>query len=274
MISRFFRIWPTYFFGFCFTILNVFLVTQLLNLPLPFPISAIFPHMIIGLRGLLQTQSIDGIVWTLEIELGFYILMIFISSWIKKSSLKVYLLPVVIFLCILFIFSLSKDNLYIGEKYIKKMISFGPYFIFMFVGVAMNHLYTHQKNKFIYLLLGLVMLCLTFWGFELVNNQPLINSSSYLLSFIIFSGAMYLSHQIQLNSRILMFFSKISYPLYVVHAVIGYIILYFSTTKAQFNNYISISIAFIVSTVVAFMLYKFVEVPTQQFGKKLIGQNG
>ena len=138
----------------------------------------------------------------------------------------------------------------------------------------MNHLYTHQKNKFTYLLLGLVTLCLTFWGFELVNNQPLINSSSYLLSFIIFSGAMFLSHKIQLNSRILMFFSKISYPLYVVHAVLGYIILYFATTKAQFNNYISIVIAFIVATLVAFMLHKFVEVPTQQFGKKLIEQNG
>jgi peptidoglycan/LPS O-acetylase OafA/YrhL len=60
----------------------------------------------------------------------------------------------------------------------------------------------------------------------------------------------------------------------VVHAVLGYIILYFATTKAQFNNYISIVIAFIVATLVAFMLHKFVEVPTQQFGKKLIEQNG
>jgi len=274
IISRFFRIWPTYFVGFCFTVLTVLLTTKYLNLPLPFPISAIWPHMIIGLRGLLQTQSIDGIVWTLEIELGFYILMFFISAWIKTSSFKAYLMPVAIFICILIIFSLLKDNLYFGEKYIKKIISFGPYFIFMFIGVAMNHFYTHQKNHLIYFLLGLGLLFLTFCGFELVNNQSLTNSTSYLFSFLIFLSAMFISKKIQFKSRFLEFLSKISYPLYIVHAVLGYIILYFVTTIAMFNNNISILIAFLVATLVAFMLHKFIEVPTHQFGKKLIEQNG
>jgi NADH:ubiquinone oxidoreductase subunit 4 (subunit M) len=45
--------------------------------------------------------------------------MIFIASWIKKSSLKVYLLPVVIFLCILFLwptFTIEKNIiLYVSQ---------------------------------------------------------------------------------------------------------------------------------------------------------------
>jgi peptidoglycan/LPS O-acetylase OafA/YrhL len=144
----------------------------------------------------------------------------------------------------------------------------------MFVGVAMNHFYTHQKNHLIYFLLGLGLLFLTFCGFELVNNQSLTNSTSYLFSFLIFLSAMFISKKIQFKSRFLEFLSKISYPLYVVHAVLGYIILYFVTTIAQFSNNISILIAFLVATLVAFMLHKFIEVPTHQFGKKIIEQNG
>lgn len=69
LVSRMFRIVPTYFFGFTITLLAIFLCSCYFGRDWPFSYREIFIHYIPGIRDLFWTRGIDGIIWTLERQL-------------------------------------------------------------------------------------------------------------------------------------------------------------------------------------------------------------
>lgn len=78
--KRFFRIWPTYLFGFSITFLMILIYTRWNGSVFPYE----FKDWLIQcslLRDWFWVPSIDGISWTLEIELKFYIFAGFYYFW-------------------------------------------------------------------------------------------------------------------------------------------------------------------------------------------------
>jgi peptidoglycan/LPS O-acetylase OafA/YrhL len=270
VITRFFRLWPTYFVGFLCTLTCIFIATYLADRPLPFPVSAIWPHLILGVRGLMQSQSIDAIVWTLEIEIGFYFLIALSIQSVKKASIATFWVP-----CCLFIFAIIYGVFHrdIAEMriyhYLQKLISFSPFFIFMYIGVALN--YYHRKRltsfKGLFLLMGLMLASITT---NLVTTNNLYEMGpSYLLGLSIFMAFMLIPALTNWSPKVAEFFSMISYPLYVVHAVIGYILLYFLVAVGRCDPLFALFCTFALVVGLALMLHCWVEAPTQAFGKTL-----
>ncbi|WP_038953551.1 acyltransferase family protein, partial [Bradyrhizobium japonicum] len=74
LVARFFRIYPTYWVGLTVSLTVLMFCIHLAG-------DATFPHTVaqlligyaLGSRDILWEKSIDGIVWTLEIELKFYL---------------------------------------------------------------------------------------------------------------------------------------------------------------------------------------------------------
>ncbi|QWD02511.1 acyltransferase [Polynucleobacter paneuropaeus] len=269
-ITRFFRLWPTYFVGFLCTFSCIYIGTYLVDRPLPFPASAIWPHLILGLRGLIQSQSIDAIVWTLEIEIGFYFLIALTIQYVKRSSTAVFFTPLLLLILALFI---GIFRSYIQEiiiyRYLQKLIGFSHFFIFMYIGVALNYYYKKQLNSFtaFLIIIGLLLASLT-TNLATTNNLYEIGPS-YLLGLIIFLAFMMMPALRNWSPRLAEFFSMISYPLYIIHAVIGYILLYFFVAVARVDPIFALLIVFVTVIALAFVIHYLIEVPSQSMGKSL-----
>lgn len=74
ILKRFFRIYPTYIVGFGITVIAIFSWCQYTGFTFPFSIREILLHMTL-FRNFMCSVYIDNGVWTLEINMFFYILM-------------------------------------------------------------------------------------------------------------------------------------------------------------------------------------------------------
>ena len=269
-IARFFRLWPSYFVGFLCTLTCIFIASYSLDRPLPFPVSAIWPHLILGMRGLLQSQSIDAIIWTLEVEFGFYILMALTIKSVSKASLFTFIIPI---LFLIVAISLAIAGHYVQVVwiyyYIQKLIGFSQFFIFMYIGVALNFYYRKRINssQVFMIIAGLLFVALMSNVVTTQNWHEI--GPSYLLGLILFLAFMFTPTLQSWSPKVAQFFSKISYPLYVIHAVIGYILLYFLVVEAQIEPLFALMATFITVITIALFIHYWIEVPSQRLGKSL-----
>ena len=67
LVNRFFRIIPVYFIGFSISLASLGVCAKYFETQLPFTMQEIFIHYIPGVRDILWSRNIDGIIWTLEI---------------------------------------------------------------------------------------------------------------------------------------------------------------------------------------------------------------
>ncbi|EPE98623.1 acyltransferase family protein [Rhizobium grahamii] len=136
LFGRFFRIYPLYAAGFLFTLASIYLTGSYFDNPWPFTPDQILPHFLPGMRELTRsTASIDGIIWTLEIEVKFYLICAFIAPWIRRASRKVFLVPVAI-IAVDRLLSVSVQG-YAGTI----TAAGAPFLAFMFIGVAFHFMY-------------------------------------------------------------------------------------------------------------------------------------
>jgi peptidoglycan/LPS O-acetylase OafA/YrhL len=105
-VNRVLRIMPTYFVGFSVTLLAIFLSGKYFVREWPFGLEEVLIHYIPGLRDLMWSRGIDGIVWTLEIEMKFYLLCAILIGLFRQQSLKVFVAPVM-----LFVFAIGLNNI-------------------------------------------------------------------------------------------------------------------------------------------------------------------
>ena len=145
--NRFLRIFPTYFVGFGVTLLALLLSCYYFDVEWLYTRDEILIHFIPGLRDLFWSKSIDGIVWTIEVELKFYILCAICIVLFKRGSLWVFLLPAIVAALGIYAATIlpqyGQTNAWL---YIKLLTFIYPakFIVFMFIGVA---LYYYHSNK-------------------------------------------------------------------------------------------------------------------------------
>jgi peptidoglycan/LPS O-acetylase OafA/YrhL len=92
-------------------------------------------------------------------------------------------------------------------------------------------------------------------------------AKNYIYALILFSACYLLRNRFR-NNRILDFLADISFPLYLVHSMIGYV-----SMPILINEGISYTFAWMISLaltlLVAFFVHKYVELPVNAFGKKI-----
>lgn len=91
---------------------------------------------------------------------------------------------------------------------------------------------------------------------------------NYATALGIFSLFYFFRFKIKTN-RLLDFFADISYPLYVIHPVVGYVTMRIFLEKYPVNGYYAILLAFSLSVTLAYLIHIFVENHSNKLGKKL-----
>lgn len=265
LIGRFFRIYPTYWIGLSASLLVLAIGGSLLGMPFPHsPVEVLYGYLI-GTRDIVFVKSVDGVVWTIEIELKFYLICALIAPWLREGSLKVFWIPCVLLaiacvLGIVLIPSATATTLYFA------LLS-APYLLFMFIGVAFNYLHRGKLQAPAFGLIALGMMLM----FGVAQHFNFLAYDAFLLSFaaatVVFAAAMRFPN-ITGSIPSIRFWADISYPLYVIHGLTGYVLMEVLLARG-IGSWPAIIIAFAVVTALAMVMHVTVETSSRELGRRI-----
>lgn len=249
-ISRFSRLYPTYWFCMLLTalVITIFPVPTLGH----YTIKEILVNFTM-IEGLFKIRYVDQVYWSLELELFFYVIMAVIF-YLKKLKYIDYIVIGWLMLCAI--------RLFINfplEKFVAKILILdsAPLFI---TGILMYKikLKTATILNHITILAALVIYC--FYIYEKYSSDiiPFILIITAYLIFYIYA----LKGMPFLKNKVLLFLGVISYPLYLLHNVIGYAILY--RIRVYIHN------QFLYAVITAGIAILLAYIVTKYFDKKIV----
>lgn len=278
LVGRFFRIYPTFWCGILISTAAVAIGGAVFHTSPPFEAKHLVMHMLAPLRPILDSRPVDGVVWTLEIELFFYVLCAFLARDIVLGRKRLALAPVVIFLLWIPCFVFAAHPPAGLEKLARRLeflAAYAPMLILMFVGVAYNLL---RRDKIDVptaklWIAGFLSLFVATWATVYLGAgwKPLMEGVIHLPSYMMAVACFFAAAAARQHFRsapVLDFFAAISYSLYVVHQLAGYVLLRVLQSLGM-APWLATALAIGVVIGLAFVLHALVEAPTRRYGQAL-----
>jgi len=241
LTARFFRIYPTYWFGLTFSIIAL----KYLNTG-----NELLRSYNIGLQYLLVRDfawipSLDGISWTLEIELKFYLLCALINFTIIQAKVKNLFIVFFILGCIstlpAFLGSIQfiQPWLLPWQGVVNALSLSALLIIYMFIGTLFYWHCCDQIDK--RMLSAAVMLAFIWfsimWGFNpILKSVQFSGCFSYLMALFCFY-MFYRYRDFIKTPRIFKWLANISFSLYIIHPIVGYALLYYFVYVKQISGF-------------------------------------
>ncbi|VYU06324.1 Acyltransferase family protein [Clostridium butyricum] len=268
ILKRFFRIYPPliFSFGLIYVINNVYTLLKGSSTYWgQFTLKQYLSEMTLMNHIFGGSNFINGVTWSLIIEVIFYFICFILLDYIKKYPK----IAISIMTSICFIITLST---YFNESLINnnliKSISYIPYLIY---GQIIYYLWAKKISFKEFSIFTCINYFLMIKNTIIFNNQYYNEGNSYGVSFLyaylIFIVAILLNNKIKIN-RSVRFISEISYSLYLNHSTIGGLVLSLAYLKVGFT--VAFLCAVILSFFVAIISYNFIEKPIMNNIKKIL----
>jgi len=270
LVARFFRLVPVYVVGFSVTLLALAVGSMIFGNPWPLRLDEVLFHYVPGLRDMMGSRPIDGVVWTLEVEIKFYMLCAIMAPLLRTQSRWVFAAPLVV-AAVTFALIPALDALrpvpILGTQALS-LSARAPQLVFMFIGVAFHYAYAGRLKVAQTAGIAIGFLALFFLLIVLSPNagNP-IAALSYGPAIVLFGVAYALPRAFGSNG-VTTFFADISYPLYLVHEVMGFVIIRTGIALGV-SPALSIPAAILLAILVAWGIHVTLETRAQQFGKRL-----
>ena len=272
LVSRFFRIYPTYIIGFTITFFTIYVYTHIRGVDFPFGFKA-YAAQILLIRDWLWLPSIDGVSWTLETEIKFYVLIWIIAISGKLNSAKTIVGIALLLGLMNVLFHSQYDYLLANHVRVYQLVYIITYsaisLAFMLAGVCLYNyhfnIWTLGKSLITILLVFLAFISAFFNGPN--ADQITVYGVNYSLALLVLVSIYLIRDSLRPN-KLFSFLADISYPLYIVHGINGYILLTV-LDHIHFSPYISLIITIAIVITIAYLLHRFVEIPSNRAGKKL-----
>lgn len=246
--KRFIRLYPTYWICVILTTIAIYMF----GLPEEKPSLIEFAVNFTMIQKLLKFDDIDPSYWSLVPELAFYFIIIF--AFMTKQLSKFYLWGGLwVFLSLLRgIFHIHLPEIFF--RYSGLFVT-GILFYKIFTG---DNRVIHHFSIFICFIVVILNL----------DIQGELDFKNYLPVTIIYSlFYLFLYHKLDfLDTKILRFLGYISYPLYLIHQEIGFIIL-LRLKNLGFNDYWIIFIPMLFTIFIAYVIATFIEKPIIKYAK-------
>jgi len=246
--SRFSRLYPAYWFSVIVTFLVVYhfslpgrevsLQTALLNLTM--------------IQKWLRVGNVDGVYWTLTVELSFYLIMyvLFITKQIKRIDAIAF-----IWLCIIIGSKFLEDNNIVQIHWFLKLLLLlenGN----LFIAGIMFYKIMHRGSYSNY-----VVLLITLLAEYYLHGKTVYLVGGYFFLFFLFSKGLL----VFLSVRPLVYLGTISYSLYLIHQNIGFVIIRNLESNGMMNPFSIIIIPVGVSITIAALMQAYIEKPSLSF---------
>ena len=267
LVRRFFRIYPVYWFCLLISIALYFICSWYWSTPLSDRISLPFLAKNIPLaHSAAGLPSLDFVSWSLAVELKFYVVFALVSM-LGRSAHQVMLLSIV-FLTLCCVLAFFTTHGMTSLPLISYAVSDMKYLSFMFLGCLFYYVLYRELSAKVALAYGVVIFAL----FVTVNAfyEPGLFGAltkNYTYALMLFSVCYLLRMRFSEN-RVLDFLADISFPLYLVHSMIGYVAMPILISKG-INFTFAWMISLGVAVLVAFLVHRYVEVPVNNLGKRL-----
>lgn len=269
IISRITRLYPVYWVAIFIT----FAITFLYGAP---RYSVSFNQLLVNLtmfQNYLGVESIDGVYWSLFVEMKFYIFII--GSYLILVKIK----PIKLDYLVLSWLALSVFYVLFNDLFITKILNYifilnwSSYFI---AGMLFYQIFTRGvKSKYL-ILLGVCLALSLINGIDKIEHleehynayfSPYVIGGIitlfYLLMFVVATGNLK-----RINSPKLLKLGMLTYPLYLIHQNIGFII--FNNLEGSVNKYVLLSGTILLMLVISYLISEFYEPKVSQFlGNKI-----
>lgn len=242
IVARFTRLFPTYWTGVLLTTSVIILANNIGLDDEQITLEVLLWNMSM-LQSFVNITDIDGAYWTLAIELIFYFVIGIIFYSFNKEG--VIYTTLIIYLLISLAYKIDRINMPIDEAVASKffIVHKIPWFI---AGVSM---YIMRNSRLIgYTIFFISLIIINIFTIKISSDHSLV-----ILLQNTLIGATYISTQflIPIKNSILKdaltFFGNISYPLYLIHGQIGWIVLVKICTFAPVVVCIAITVLITVS---------------------------
>ncbi|MBE8985831.1 acyltransferase family protein [Nostoc sp. LEGE 12450] len=259
VIGRFSRLYPAYWtcLILTYTIVNI---AGLPNYTISWDVAIINLSMF---QVFFNVPNVDGVYWTLEIELCFYIIMFVLYQ--TKLLKYIYQISIIWLILMVLTIILEKQGNIIIESRIgillflkSQKIIFANLFL---IGIMFYKKYQKGLSIKEYFI---ITACILVYKLQHYWSETLLIIFFAVLFHLIIDNKM--SFIIQ---KPLLFMGNISYSLYLIHQNVGYVIIN-HFYKFGINPNISICVALIISILLAAIITFKIEKPIMRFIKKMI----
>jgi peptidoglycan/LPS O-acetylase OafA/YrhL len=268
--ARFWRLWPTYAAGFSISLCALWLMHRYFGAgEWRFSALDIFVHYIIGIRDLAGTANIDGIIWTLEVEVKYYLVAALVYSVYSKSAEKaVFVLTAAAFAASWLFRGMEIFGVVSGPA--SALLLFVNLLILMNAGTVIQLYDAGRLGRRRYVLM-LALHAFAFFASGAASEWAVGNiwhvRGTYALAAIAFI-ALRRRHFPRLG--VVNWLGQISYPLYVVHAAVGYSALYWLIVSG-IPPAAAFFLAIVLVLAVSGLLHQKLEIPSMRRAKACKG---
>lgn len=219
------------------------------------------------LRPIGGSFHVDGVLWTLEIEMLFYLLMCLVGK--KVISNYKYLLGTALFLSMVFWLLFYRPELR-DIPYLSFLFNSIPHLLLMFVGIVSYCFFKEKWEK------KLIFKTLLFLLFLLIPCYLALYKSNFILtlSYCILPMITWAVFFVLDNNKVLTFnpyfnfLANISFSLYLTHQLLGFSLLSLLFVYLRCNIYLSIFLSILTCLIWSVFIYYFVEKKAQNWSRK------
>lgn len=267
-VGRIFRIYPTYLLAFAIEIGVLVVAAHSWGRPFTYGVKLLLANAFL-LTDIFKAPNLDLVSWTLTVELKFYLLMAVFAGLVRRGNLVV-IFAIAAFIMIVTAYS---HQIFLLMPYLGRLLrifeSNAVYLLFMLIGVVFSY---HVRDRIraivavpaIAVLFALFFLC---WPMTFFRGEYPSAPINYGYALIVFSAAYLLRERIP-DTRIGSFFAAISYPLYLVHTLIGFSVMNL-LLAAHVGPALALLAGFAAAIALATGLHFAIELPSQRLGKLL-----
>ncbi|WP_020175129.1 acyltransferase family protein [Methyloferula stellata] len=257
LAARALRIYPTYFAGFALQLSVIAANAHFWGLPFVHSNKEILANAFL-IEDLLYLPVFDTVNWTLLTELKFYVIMALIAPFIRLGSLAA-LYSVALALTAATMLALSPI-----------IQANAAFLVFMLIGVLFHYRLRNLITAKA-LIAGIAAFSLMFvicWKYGVYANLFPAITINYFYALIVFSALFVMRDSIR-NVAILDRLADISYPLYLIHALIGYSLLKLLMLACGLGFPLALALTLAIVLGLSAGLHKAIEKPTIAAGRYL-----
>ncbi len=251
VLARIVRLYPAYWFSVTVTFLTILIIGgSRYDADLPqYIVNLTMMHDYIGV------SSIDGVYWTLMVELRFYFLIFIIISINQINNIKYYLGAWLALTIALIVYHNRYIGFFLFPQWSSYFIAGACFYLIYRDGLSFYTLFVVGISYLISVYNAVMFLPKlgTLYNVELSSFLILSITSLFYIIFMTIS----LKKTRSLNKKRFMSLGVLTYPIYLIHQNVGFML--FNLLNEYLNKYVILVLVVFIMLIMAYLIHVYIE---------------